>query len=328
MPVVICRNNNGFTLIEMAIVLVIVGLLVGFGASLVRPLMERSKRNETQSAATAAVASVIGFAASNNSRLPDAALFPGTIKRRVDSWQNPIEYIYDSNLDVNTLGATICGRRTALITVRRCADSACATFTDVPNVAFMLISGAANRNNQTSGSRAVAAPVTINVYTIGVSADNYNGDFVRVEEYEDIVEWVTLNELRSKIGCQGPQMVIVNNEVPYGNAGSLYNITIYAGRGVPFTAGGTYKWCLKGTLPPGVATTPATPACPLTTDCSALGSEAASQWSQANSLQISGTPTTAGAYFFSVLSRDNNDGSTAAANDNCAEKSFVITINP
>lgn len=322
------RNNKGFTLIEMAIVLIIVGLLVGFGASLVRPLMERSKRNETKNAVTAAVESVIGFAVSNNSRLPDAALFPGTIKRVVDSWQKPIQYVYDNNLDMNASGGAICSRRTTTITVRRCADGACAAYTDVPNVAFMVISGGANVNNQTSGNRAVNAAVTINVYNVGVAADNYNGDFVRVEEYEDIVEWVTLNELRSKIGCQGPQMTIVNNEVPYGSAGSPYSINIYAEKGVPFAAGGAYKWCVKGTLPPGVATTPITPDCALTTDCTALGSEAVSQWSQANDLQISGTPTASGTYFFSVLSRDNNDGSAVSANDNCAKKSFVITINP
>ncbi len=322
------NDNRGFTLIEMAVVLTIVGLLVGFAASMVRPLLERAKRNETQDAINAAVAAIVGYATANNSRLPDAALFPATIKRQVDSWKKPIAYVYDSNLDINTLGSNICGRRTTAITVRRCADGACTTFSDVPNVAFLIVSGGANVNNQTAGSQAVTAPATINVYNVGVSADAYNGDMARVEEYEDIVEWVTLNELRSKIGCQGPQMAIINNEVPFGKAGSAYDIRFYADRGVPFTAGGAYKWCVKGTLPPGVSTTPATPDCLLSTDCAALGSEAAAQWSQANDLQLSGTPTTAGTYYFTVLSRDNNDGNTGTAMDNCAEKSFVITINP
>ena len=322
------RDHTGFTLIEMAVVLIIVGLLVGFGASLVRPLLERSKRIETQSAVTAAVAAVMGYAASNNNRLPNAAAFPATIKRQVDSWQKPIAYVFDTSLDITAAGADICGRRTAAITVRRCADGACTTFTDVPNVAFMVISGAANVNNQTSGPQAVAAATTVNVYNVGVAADAYNGDFTRVEEYEDIVEWVTLNELRSKIGCQGPQMAIINNELPYGSAGSTYDVTLYADRGVPFAAGGAYKWCVKGTLPPGLTATPVTPACPLSASCAALGSEATAQWSQANSLRISGTPTTAGTYFLTVLSRDNNDGNTGTAIDNCAQKSFVITINP
>jgi len=321
-------NHNGFTIIEMAVVLIIMGLIIGFGASLVRPLFERSKRIETQEIVNAAVASVTGYAASTNNRLPDAVQFPGTVKKQNDSWRKPINYVYDTNLDINNLNSDICSRKTTNITVRRCENSACSIFSDVPNVAYMIVSGGANYNNQTRGNLAVAAAVTINVYNVGLSVDNYNGDFVRVETYDDIVEWVTLNELRSKIGCQGPQLKIVNNELPYGKVGSPYDIRIYADNGVPFAASGDFKWCVKGTLPPGVATSPATPACPSTTDCAALGTEIASQWSQSNDLRINGTPTTSGTYFFIVLARDNNDNNTTTANDNCAQKSFVITINP
>lgn len=321
-------NSKGFTIIEMAVVLIIVGLLIGFGAAMVRPLYERSRRIETQETVKAAVESVLGYAASNNSRLPGAVQFPGTIKKQNDSWRKPINYVYDTNLDINNLNSNICGRKTTNITVRRCEDTTCSTFTDVPDVAYMIVSGGANYNNQTTGNLAVAAATRINVYNPGLSVDNYNGDFVRAEEYDDIVEWVTLNELRSKIACQGPQLKIVNNELPFGKAGSLYDIRIYADNGVPFATAGNFKWCVKGTLPPGTATTPNTPACPATTDCTALGTEIAAQWSQANDLQISGTPTTSGTYFINVLVRDNNDNSVTTANDNCYQKSFIITINP
>ncbi len=321
-------NHKGFTLIEMAVVLIIMGLIVGFGASMVRPLLERSKRIETQEAIRSSVEAMIGYAASNNSRIPDAALFPSIIERQNDAWQKPIRYVFDSNLDLNNTNSDICGRRTTNITVRRCENSACSTFTDVPNVAYMIVSSGANYNNQTIGNLAVAAVTTINVYTTGLIVDNNNGDFIRADGYDDIVEWVTLNELRSKIECQGAQLKIVNNEVPYGTVGSLYTIRIYADRGVPFPASGDFKWCLRGNLPPGLATTPVTPACPSTTDCAFLGTEGASEWSQSNDLQISGTPTTTGTYFFRVFTRDNNDNNTGSAMDNCSQKSFVITINP
>ena len=52
-------NHKGFTLIEIAVVLIIVGLLIGFGASMVRPLFERSRRIETQESVKAAVESVV-----------------------------------------------------------------------------------------------------------------------------------------------------------------------------------------------------------------------------------------------------------------------------
>ena len=129
-------SNEGFTIIEMAVVLIIVGLMVGFGASLIRPLFERSKRIETQETVKAAVESVTGYAVSNNSRLPDTSQFSGTIKKQNDSWRKPINYIYDSNLNSN-----ICGRKTTHITVRRCENSACSTYTDVSDVAYMIVSG-------------------------------------------------------------------------------------------------------------------------------------------------------------------------------------------
>jgi len=321
-------NHKGFTLIEIAVVLIIVGLLIGFGASMVRPLFERSQRIETQESVKAAVESVVAYAASNNSRLPDTAQFPGTIKKQSDSWRNPINYVYDTNLDINNLNSDICGRKTTNLTIRRCENSACSVYTDVSDVAYMIVSGGANYNNQTIGNSTITAATTINVYNPGLSVDNYNGDFVRAEEYDDIVEWVTLHELRSKIACQGPQLKIVNNELPYGKVGSLYDISIYADKGVPFATVADFKWCVKGTLPPGVATTPATPGCPSTAECASLGTEAASQWSQANDLRVSGTPTTSGTYLFTVLVRDNNDNNTSTNNDNCAQKSFVVTINP
>jgi prepilin-type N-terminal cleavage/methylation domain-containing protein len=321
-------DNKGFTIIEMAVVLIIVGLMVGFGASLVGPMFERSKRLETQEIVQAAVESVVGYAASNNGRLPDTAQFPGTIKKQNDSWKKPIVYIYDSNLDINNLNSNICGRKTTNITVRRCENGTCSTYADVADVAYMVISSGANYNNQTNGSLGATTPTTINVYDPGLSVDNYNGDFIRAEEYDDTVEWGTLNELRIKIGCTGPQLNIINTELPYGTVGSLYDIRIYADNGVPFTSGGDYKWCVKGALPSGMTTTPNTPGCPSTTSCASIGTEAASQWSQANDLQISGTPTASGTYLITILSRDNNDNNTGTANDNCAKRSFVVTINP
>ena len=312
----------------MAIVLIIMGLLIGFSASMIRPVFERAKRSETQGTLKAGIESLAGFAASNNYRLPDAGRFSGIINRLTDSWRKPFYYIYDANLDINNLNADICGYKSTHITVRRCEDSACSVYTDVPDVAYMILSSGANRNNQTSGSLAATTTVTINLYNPGLNVDNYSGDTTRVEAYDDMVEWVTLNELRAKLSCKATPLQIVNNETPYGKVGTPYDIRIYADRGVPFTTPGNYKWCIKGTLPPGVSVTPATPSCLSTTDCISLGTESASQWSQADELQISGIPTTTGSYFFTVLVRDNNDNNSSTAADNCAQSRFVITINP
>lgn len=63
------RQESGFTLIEIAIVMVIIGLLAGGGVSLMGMLSERKARNETVGYLDEAKASLISFARING-RLP------------------------------------------------------------------------------------------------------------------------------------------------------------------------------------------------------------------------------------------------------------------
>jgi len=88
---------------------------------------------------------------------------------------------------------------------------------------------------------------------------------------------------------------------------------------VPFSTGGKYRWCRQGTLPPGLSANPGTNS----SDCLTLGE---SSWGQADTLTISGTPTTAGTYLLTFFVRDNQD--SAGSNDNIAQKTLVLTINP
>ena len=69
------NGSHGFTLIELAIVLVIVGLLLGMGAGMVGTLTKRAKLYENRNIIDAAVESLISYSASNND-LPDVATFP------------------------------------------------------------------------------------------------------------------------------------------------------------------------------------------------------------------------------------------------------------
>ncbi len=352
-------NHKGFTIIEVAIVMIIIGLLVGFGAALVGPLTERSKRMATTELVQGAVESIVGFTSSER-RVPqwgdntvDTTLdeFCEVVTRRRDKAGKPLYYFFDNRL---TAADSICGRKTTNITV--CRDGACAD--RVPNVAFVVVSGAMDYNPQTGIVTAgcPAGQTCIGVYEPGTGSidnctdatncPNYDGAVPRInrpEGYDDIVEYVTLGELRTKSGCQGAPLKVLNNDLPSTSVGSSYNATVYAEDGVPFGAGGDYRWCVEignrsaaAGLPGGLAIAPnfiRYPDDAVSTQCT---DQAETAWSTfgANALTISGTPTETGTFLITVNVRDDNRaGNDPACNnlsnaDNCSRKSYVLTINP
>jgi prepilin-type N-terminal cleavage/methylation domain-containing protein len=198
----ILREKKGFTLVELAIVLIIVGLLLGLGAGMVGPLTKRVKLNEAREIVSAAGDSVTGYASINN-RVPDLSASPSptsfwtNVRTQNDVWGRPLVYVFDNNL-----ATSICNRTATNITARICNDAACTTFSTINNVAFLVASAGDNANNQTYGSQAIAVATTINTYIVGIAVDNYAGDFTRAtDEYDDIVKWMTLPEMQVKLAC-------------------------------------------------------------------------------------------------------------------------------
>lgn len=308
------KDDRGFTLVELAVILVIVGMLITMGASLLGPLVKSAKHNETKEALNGAIASVTGFGAIND-RIPTTAEFPSTVRMPKDAWGASLFYIPETNL-VTAAAGGICGRKTTTLTVVLCPDAACAAPTaTITDVAFAALSGGENKNIQTANSGGA-----INVYDPDVpNIDDYAADMNRAEAYDDVVKWITLNELRIKAGCVGAQLKILNNELPSGAASSAYSATAYADGGVPFASGGEYRWCVQGTLPGGVAISPAT----TSVDCASL---AEASWGQSDTLVFSGTAAGVGSFNIIIFARDDND--SASTDDNVAQKSLVITINP
>jgi prepilin-type N-terminal cleavage/methylation domain-containing protein len=296
------KNNNGFTLIELSIVLVIIGLLVSLGANMIGPLTTFVKVRESRDIMDADLQSVISWSSSRNT-IPNETSFPTVVKSPLDAWGRNLIYLYDANLySATPTKDTICGRRSTGLTLITTDPAA-----TINNVAFTVLSGA---DNATLKSTLGATPITASgavTGTINVTGPN-----------SDLVRWVTLDELRSKIGCQGAPLKIVNNELPFGAVGSIYTATISADGGVPFPAPpATFKWCIEtaAALPFSFTPTRITPA----NSCSAL-TEAS--WNQAATLSISSTPAagTQNSYSFTVYVRDNDN--------NIAQKMFVLTNNP
>ncbi len=331
--------TKGFTLVEMAIVLVIVGLLIGIGAGMIGPLTTMSKVRESRETVEANILSVIGWAASNN-RLPqwgdgvaDATIdeFVEVVKKTTDAWGRPVIYLYDNNLfNATPTKDTICGRKTTAI---RITDNTVTPAATINNVAIAIISQGEDAITQTSLNGTLNG-TALNAVIIG--SGTATGTIVLDVTVSDIVRWVTLDELRSKIGCQGSQLRIVNNELPFGGLPNAYSVKVYADGGVPFTTNpNTYKWCVN-TLPAGFSV-------PIggIQNANCLNANEAT-WGATNaaseltiSFAANAVGLVSGSHQITVVARDNADNVTtsnacnnASPGDNCAQKLFVLTINP
>jgi len=331
-PETIKTNNQGFTLVELAIVLVIVGMLVGVGSGMMGMLTTAIKVREAKELQDASVQSVISWASANNS-IPNAAGFPTAAKTPQDSWGRDFIYLFEARLSAAIpTKDTICGRRSTDLTLQTTDPAA-----TISNVAFVVISSSDDAAVQTTltetAAPAVAATYNGAVYgppILLAARGRATGTVVIDPNNTDIVRWVTLDELRSKVGCQGAPMKIMNNELPYGYNGIAYSATVFADGGVQYTGGlGNYRWCIQnaaGVAPAGMTFTSnigAFAAIPFNAACSGL---AEASWVQADNILIGGAPTAIGSNTLTVFARDDND--TAGTNDNIANKPFVITINP
>ena len=193
------RKERGLTLIELAIVLIVLGILLGIGAGIIGVLIKRVKYNESKEIVNAAVEGIIGYVISTG-KLPTDTELSNTVRTTLDAQGKPIAYVYDSDLATSN----ICTATSTKITIEICSDINCSPpIQTINNVAFVIISGNGNYNNQTAGTQGVSSATTIRVYQYGVSVDNYTGDIDREEPYDDIVKWVSLNELKPKVGCVG-----------------------------------------------------------------------------------------------------------------------------
>lgn len=358
------QRPKGFTLVELAVSLVVIGLLIGLGVGMVGPLMTAIKVRESKENLGGAVESINSWASGNN-HLPDVTNynFNTIVKSPADSWGRNFVYLYDCLLastnpsspaatdTISCSGAasafskdTICGRRTTRINL---VTDQGATIGNVAYVIFSLSDDATVHTKMTGTLNNPAASVGVsNPAILSNALIPYSGfvtptapattaTIILDANNSDIVRWVTLDELRTKVGCQGAQLRIVNNELPYGYATNPYNATISADGGVQFTSSGAYKWCLEFTPRTGISGFDTSPSGVIKTGCASL-TETGTNFVQSNSLtlqkKIAFGNFSSGSYQLNVYVRDSASSDTAACNnnttDNCAQKSFVLTINP
>ncbi len=237
------RTNYGFTLVEMAIVLMIVALLLGGLLPTVTSQLEQQRNNETSKQLTEIREALIGYALING-RLPRPAtsatngaeraacatatdctgFIPwaalGTPK--LDSWGKIIRYSVTpafagnaSGTDLFTLSATVATKTTQTrdssgTAIYLAGQGTCSTSNQcVPAVIFSH--GRNNFGTSDSGT-ALANSSTTNVDETSNNVPSTNNFFSRIHsnnttvaggEFDDIVVWISLNTLMSRMVAAG-----------------------------------------------------------------------------------------------------------------------------
>jgi len=218
-------NNKGFTLIEIAIVLVIVGLLAGGGLSLMTVLTERKTRNDTLDCMNEARAALINFAKANG-RLPwadatgdgvsDAGQAIGSLPfqtlgiRPADSHGRPLKYALHNNAFNNNLGTdltTSCSTlRGGLTGAPLIVDSA-GTPAAFPVAAVLISAG----QGDLDGDGSVFDRVTAGIY----QGNNTTGspNYIRnppTNTFDDLVVYIDQYTLYGEM-CGNPQLAVRNS---------------------------------------------------------------------------------------------------------------------
>lgn len=225
-------HSSGFTLIEMAMVLLIVGLLLGGGLTVLSTQIESQKVKDTQQMLEDAKEALIGFAIANgrlpcadktggggagtaNDGLEDFTVATGicvTTEGNIpwatlgvsnsDAWGNRIHYAATAAFSNHATAATF--SLTSIGNLRVCQAAACATPIAIGLPAVILSYGHNGFGAINSAGNANPAPTG----TDELENTNLNADFAShpstnagapAGEFDDLVTWLSPNILFNRM---------------------------------------------------------------------------------------------------------------------------------
>lgn len=238
MYISIMRNRkNGFSLVEMSIVLIIFGMVMAAASSILTLFVNKGGAERTRKMIEADKNALFSIAASDGFYGTESTVLT-QLTYPQDAYGVDMTLIIDKSLQIDAGLSTltyspICGTNITDLQVRLCPDADCdgtPAYTTVTDVAFVLASGSTNKTVQTAKSSDVSGDYDyVNVYPQGT-----NG--IAGKQYDDIVDWVTLPELRAKAGCDPERLRLTNVAMPILQEGATYEYRVFIEGGIPFVS--------------------------------------------------------------------------------------------
>jgi len=302
-------KRKAFTLIELSIVLIIVGLLIGGSFKMAKLMREQRQTTQAKESVKAASAAIIGYTREWID-LPTPQDFTKNLSPVQSKTEGEMFYFADPQLTNNT---DICSiNKTDLNVTLYSAGTLDRT---VENVAFVLAHRSANHNMQTavSGNN----PYVIRIDDPLTKADYNSSDYTHTSDtFDDIVKWMTLSELQGLVDCSGKSLKIINDyALPRAKKGTVYpTVSIFADGGYPLNSN-EYKWCIKTPSTLGWLKSNCNGQTIITSNCTT------STYQQCTEPTISGDGniTQAGTYKLIIYIKDLTKQ---------ISKSFTITVDP
>lgn len=227
-------KKNAFTLIELSIVLVIIGLIIGGSFKVLKTMRERAEVTRAQDDVKVAKEAIIGNTILNSNTLPDVAFFNQNLSP-IKTNQHQLFYTFAPNLN----NIDVCRKISTNLKLQPQGKPA------IDDVAFVVASESSNHNMQTARTNLQAdGNYSVNTYDYATKKDDNTSPVNIQENYDDIVDWVTLAQLQEAVKCSDTPLRIVNTSLPSTDtlSSSSYKakIVVDGNYSVPIATGCTF----------------------------------------------------------------------------------------
>lgn len=295
------HHRSGFTLVEVAVVIFIMGIFVSFASTMLRNIGLSNKLRDARDK-LATVSDAIQAATVKTRVLPSLASEVGDPN---DYWSKKYKYYFYTPA-AGTV-ADICRRSSTDLAVCTGDPTVAAspykcTGNVIKDIAFVVISGGSNlvpEKTELIPDTKGCAPGLKCVPIYEVSSN-----------FDDLYKYVTLQELKKTIGCVETDsgLRIITNDLPFANVSStVFNTNTFnveAAGGLPYVSN-KYRWSKSGVLPNGLSFSPVF-----------------TNYTTTQNLRIVGMPLNSGTFNVTVTATDNSTVPVSTS------KPFVITIKP
>lgn len=212
--------GKGFTLLELAIVLAIAGILAAAGIQMVYSALDASKYSATRNQLQSVIKDIAQSSAEAQKIPADSGELAQVTSPVTDAFGTALNYVPAANL---TSAGSICSASSTPLTVETCPDSACSSPGGIySNIALFVSSNGGNKVKETDDSSG-----TIKVFTDKGQSD-------------DMADWMTLAALKEYAGCSGNSLGIIEKQLPDAYTSSVYSYALHPKGGVP-----PYSWCAE-----------------------------------------------------------------------------------